>query len=193
MISAEGGSPHELADPYNWQGWTVRWSPDGEHLAALGLSKPGTPIGVWVVPASGGEPQRLTPLDEAGYMEGLEWQPDGRRLTYVRYLPQPTGETKSDSEIRMAYLDGRPTHTLINQPVYWDYLGRWAPDGRRFFFITTLGQDLPWELHAYDEETGTIERVAAAARGPPRWSRDGTRMVWVVEQSVSQLWLMENY
>lgn len=74
-----------------------------------------------------------------------------------------------------------------------DYVGRWAPDGRRFFFITTLGNGEPWELHAYDEETGTIERVAAAAPGPPRWSRDGARMVWVVEQSVSQLWLMEKF
>ncbi len=69
---------------------------------------------------------------------------------------------------------------------------RWSPDGRRFFFTTSLDDSEPWEIHAYDEETGTIERVAgAAAEFPPRWSRDGTRMVWVVEQSVSQLWLME--
>ena len=168
------------------------WSPDGEHLAALAYSKPDTPIGVWIVPASGGEPQRLTPLGEDGYKEGLEWHPDGRRLTYMRYLPQPT-ETGGDSEIRMAYLDGRPTRMLINQPDHWNYVGRWAPDGRRFFFNTgPRGGDF-WELHAYDEETGTIERVAAAARAPPRWSRDGTRMVWVVEQSVSQVWLMENF
>ena len=81
---------------------------------------------------------------------------------------------------------------LINQPDHWDYVGRWAPDGRRFFFITKPDDGEPWELHAYDEEMATIERVAAAA-GPPRWSRDGARMVWVVEQFVSQLWLMENY
>jgi len=31
----------------------------------------------------------------------------------------------------------------------------------------------------------------AADGGQPRWRRDGARMVWVVEQSVSQLWLME--
>jgi len=191
VILAEGGSPHKLAALWEWQGWTVRWSPDGEHLAALGYSKPDTPIGVWVVPASGGEPQRLTPLDEDGYKEGLEWHPDGKRLSYMRYLAQPT-ETGSDSEIRMAYLDGRPTRMLINQLDHWDYVGRWAPDGRRFFFITAPHGGEPWELHAYDEETGKIERVAAHA-GLPRWSRDGARMVWVVEQSVSQLWLMENY
>ena len=191
VISAEGGTPRKLADLYLWQGLTVRWSPDGTRLAALGYSKPDTPIGVWVVPASGGEPQRLTPLDEDGYKEGLEWHPDGKRLSYMRYLRQPT-ETGSDSEIRMAYLDGRPTRMLISQPDYWDYVGRWAPDGRRFFFITAPHGGEPWELHAYDEQTGTTERVAADA-GLPRWSRDGARMVWVVEQSVSQLWLMENF
>ena len=121
----------------------------------------------------------------------MEWHPDSKRLSYMRYLPEPT-ETGNDSEIRMAYLDGRPTRMLINQPDYWDYVGRWAPDGRQFFFITAPPSGEPWELHAYDEETGKIEWVAADA-GLPRWSRDGARMVWVVEQSVSQLWLMENY
>ena len=191
VIPVDGGSPHKLAALWEWQGWTVRWSPDGRHLAALGYAKPDTPIGVWVVPASGGELQRVTPLDEDGDKEGLEWHPDGRRLTYMRYLPEPTA-TGRDSEIRMAYLDGRPTHMLISQPDHWDYVGRWAPDGRRFFFITAPHVGEPWELHAYDEETGKIERVAADA-GLPRWSRDGARMVWVVEQSVSQLWLMENF
>ena len=33
----------------------------------------------------------------------------------------------------------------------------------------------------------------AADAGLPRWSRDGTRMVWVVKQSVSQVWLMEKH
>ena len=146
VIPAEGGSPRKLAALWKWQWWTVRWSPDGTHLAALGYAKPDTPIGVWVVPASGGEPQRVTPLGEAGYKEGLEWHPDGWRLSYMRYLPRPTA-MGSDSEIRMAYLDGRPTRVLINQLDYWDYVGRWAPDGRRFFFVTVPDGGGAWELH----------------------------------------------
>ena len=55
-----------------------RWSPDGERLAFLRGDEEGKNRQVWVMPAAGGEPRRLTDL--ALGFETLEWSPDGSRL-----------------------------------------------------------------------------------------------------------------
>ena len=130
VLPAAGGQPRQLAHLYSWDEWTVRWSPDGNHLAALGYASPEEQVNsVFLVPSSGGEPRRLTALDEGGYKEGLEWHPDSRRVTYFDYGSDTT---------RHVYLDGRPPTTLFDQPERWEYVGRWSPDGRRYFFESSL-------------------------------------------------------
>ena len=58
------------------------------------------------MPAAGGEIRQLTP-DDHDYLEGVEWHPDGQRLSY--------NVDRGESETREAYMDGRPpTTTLIN-------------------------------------------------------------------------------
>ena len=126
---------------------------------------------VFVVPASGGELRRLTPVDENKYKEGLEWHPDGQRLTYMYYGPDG---------IRQAYLDGRPTTLLIDQPDRWDYIGTWAPDGRRYYFMSWNEND-ELGLYVYDDRLGNIAPFYSPIRENldlPVWSRDGKTMVW---------------
>ncbi|MBI3982115.1 MAG: PD40 domain-containing protein [Gemmatimonadetes bacterium] len=194
-IPAAGGEPAKLAQLWGWDGWTVRWSPDGRYVAALAWTAPETPTqqnAVFVVPAEGGEPRRLTPNEEGDYKEGLEWHPDGQRLTYMYYAGGGGDGT------RLAFLDGRPTQLLVDQPdPLWDYVGRWAPDGRRFFFISaTRGFQNPWGLYVYDDGARTTSVVwpdTAANPGSsvPAFSRDGRTMAWSVQNDVRQLWVME--
>lgn len=56
-----------------------QWSRDGKRLAFL--SDREKPTGLYILPMSGGEPQRLT--DRDGAVSDFAWSPDGRRLAYT--------------------------------------------------------------------------------------------------------------
>ncbi len=187
VIPTAGGQPRELAhlhDTPGWDGWCVRWSPDGKHIAALGWATKSIHA-VFVVPASGGEVRQLT--SDVEYKEGLEWHPDGQRLTYHVSI--------AESETRQVYLDGRPPSFLCDAPGVWDYVGAWAPDGRRFFF-TGSTKEKGWGIYVYDEATGEMTPFSAHARNVgsvPCWSRDGKIITWSTRENVVQLWTMEDF
>ena len=192
-IAAAGGEPRRLAELYSWDGWTVRWSPDGRQIAALAWTAPETPTqsnAVFVVPASGGEPRRLTPPEENEYKEVLEWHPDGQRLTYMYY------QHGNGDGTRMAFLDGRPTALLVDQPApQWDYVGNWSPDGRRYYFISSARSN-SWGLFAYDDSTRSTsvvvpDTVGNPGVGLPSFSRDGRIMAYDVRGTTRQLWVMD--
>jgi serine/threonine protein kinase len=180
VIAAAGGKPRKLAHvSHRWEEYSVRWSPDGKFIAAFGMPKPRSNA-VFVVPASGGELRQLTSADE--WKEGLEWHPDGQRLTYH--------VSRLDSETHQAYLDGREPTSLVNAPDIWDYVGMWAPDGRRFFFVGGP------PMYVYDESSGKTTQVSDPGDkvGVPSWSRDGKTMAWWATRTTSvQTWIMENF
>ena len=195
VISGQGGTPKKLAEMPAWGG-SARWSPDGKYVAAMGYpegeqKRQRLPLidqepAVFVVPASGGELRWLTAPDESGYKEGLVWHPDGQRLTYVHYL----SAGGSDSELREAYPDGRPSSLLFNQPDHWDSSGTWAPDGKHFYFAVLAPG---YEVLKYEAETGAFTPVMTTNLGSWSWSRDGKTVVWQVARRTSELWLMENF
>jgi len=197
VIGAASGQPRKIAHlDRGWDEWTVRWSPDGKFIAATGYSpKPGTTSNaVFVAPASGGELRQLTPFDDHDNLQGgVEWHPDGRRLSYnVMH--------NLNRETHQVYLDGRPPSLLFDTDL-WDYVGAWAPDGRRFFFMShDVMMHSPgkkgWGLFVYDEASGDITLFAdhVASQSPPHWSRDGKTMAWwATRQTERQAWIMENF
>jgi serine/threonine protein kinase/ribosomal protein S16 len=192
VISASGGQARKLADvSFLWLPWYVRWSPDGKLIAALGVLNPKKPNAIFVVPASGGELRRLR--TEERWKEGLEWHPDGKRLTYLVWRPD-TGE----SETHQAYLDEREPTLLVNAPDTSDFFGAWAPDGRRYFFLGNEENTAPCgsSMYVYDEPYFKTTLVSDSLEyvGVPRWSRDGTTMAWWETRKTSvQTWIMEDF
>ena len=192
VVSRNGGQPTRLAELGDWDAWSIRWSPDGRNLAALGRDgsdgRGEAENHIFVVPASGGAPRRLTPDDEGQYKGGLDWHPDGEQLTYTYY----TSDGGVDG-LRTAYLDGRPTEPFLDESTTRDYGGVWAPDGSAFYFVASDGDRPGLQLKRLDSRTGAISEVIAGDDvGLPTWSRDGQTMAWRVETVVSQLWLMED-
>lgn len=173
-ISKDGQHREPLAALYSWIPGELYWSPDGQHLAALACEKPedwDEKVGVFIVSVADKTWKKVTPESEYR-LEGLAWHPDGQRLTYHFNGPEPRA-----ARIRMAFLDGRPTEELIYQPDHWDYVGVWAPDGRRFFFKSVpcpVGQK---PIHIYDAETEQITHAVRPA-ALPRWSQNGELMLW---------------
>jgi len=186
VIAAAGGQPHKIAHiNCLWEPYSVRWSPDGKLIAAFGVSDPNKSNAVFVVPASGGELRQLPSAED--FKEGLEWHPDGQRLTYI--------VVKFDNETHQTYLDGREPTLLVDVPDVWDYLGTWAPDGRRFFLKAEV-LDETWSMYVYDEYSDKTTFVSDSAEdvGVPCFSGDGKTMAWwATRQTSIQAWIMENF
>jgi serine/threonine protein kinase/Tol biopolymer transport system component len=193
VIAVAGGQPRKLANTnYGWMGGSVCWSPDGEFIAACGLDKIGV-LDVLVVHASGGEPQQLTSDGELKL--GLEWHPDGKRLTY--YSVNFRTFTRGTYQV---YLDGREPSLLFDTSSKWGFVGKWAPDGRRFFFkgrvVSAKQSGMLMGIHVYDESTGETSPISGSANNVcvPSFSRDGTTMAWwEVRETSMQAWIMEDF
>jgi len=59
------------------------WSPDGKKIAFVMLTKEG--VGVYVLPAFGGEERRLAHLGKGGYPYSLvSWSPDSKWIAFAK-------------------------------------------------------------------------------------------------------------
>ncbi len=89
VLPLSGGEPRKVTDAS--EAHSIRWSPDGSMLAyvsgaslfVFGTSDFGDvdPSSIWVVPASGGEPVRVTSDDDLNISP--VWWPDGKHLLFV--------------------------------------------------------------------------------------------------------------
>ena len=103
-----------------------RWSPDGERLAFLRGDEEGKNRQVWVMPAAGGEPRRLTEL--ALGFETLEWSPDGSRLAGL-------GSDWTDEWARLDETERkRRPKRITYYPFRFDNRG-WLHDKRRHLYL----------------------------------------------------------
>ncbi|MBI2926122.1 MAG: serine/threonine-protein kinase [Verrucomicrobia bacterium] len=189
-VSRDGKAREALATLYRWDGWSVRWSPDGRHIAAFAYASPEEwedKTGVFVVDVATKGCKKVSPDTETEYKEGLEWHPDGQRLTYMFYGPERDG-----AQLRWAYLDGRPTELMIDQPDHWDYVGVWAPDGRRFFFSSTDCKGPQIHLHIYDAQSKEITHGVRSG-SLPVWSRDEKTVVWTSSKPIRYFEVLEDF
>ena len=103
-----------------------RWSPDGTRLAFV--SNRGEKIKakqLYVIPVAGGEPSRLTELDED--VGEVAWSPDGQRLAFSARVRDPEYEEEDEKrrrprqvlapavQVRQRGLDGRPAAAPVRR------------------------------------------------------------------------------
>jgi dipeptidyl aminopeptidase/acylaminoacyl peptidase len=151
---------------------SVKWSPDGEHLAfAYG---PSLTAGVGILHADGGEPLMIA----AGY---YAWSPDGSRLAEGGQLDvAPPGAMNS---LPVSVVDPATGEAEEIGP---GLLLGWHPDGQRVLVMRELG--------ASESTPGIIQLVLiAVADGSEeqliqgttlaRWSPDGSQVAYVIEDN----------
>ena len=174
--SRDGSVREPLATLHFWHPWSIRWSPNGEHLAGFAqVDDDEGKCWVYAVTVADKTLRRLTSDSELQWKEGLEWHPGGAYVTYMIYGPE-----RFNAQIRRAYLDGRPTELMIQQPGHWDYIGVWTPDGRRFYFNSSELNPDETLIHLYDAQTKQITHDHSGGKltSLPRWSGDGRTAVW---------------
>jgi Tol biopolymer transport system component len=133
VASPVDAAPHGLApyaDPINGGDTEVALSPDGRWLAFIRVPDWDAPgAGLFVVPATGGKPKRLTPdAMDAGYPR---WSPDGRSILFT----QGYHSKGSTGPLWVVAADSGDPHPLaaLGGPG-WAFEGDWSPNGSEIVF-----------------------------------------------------------
>jgi serine/threonine protein kinase/Tol biopolymer transport system component len=138
---------------------SLAMSPDGTQLVFEASSPQGPHV--WIVPFTGGSPQRLLPEDSGAETEP-SWSPDGRKITFS------TGERllSRESHISILNLDSHQISTLPGSD--GKFAPRWSPDGQ---FINASSLDTS-TLYVFDTKTQRWSALSTGLHAYALWSSD---------------------
>jgi dipeptidyl aminopeptidase/acylaminoacyl peptidase len=127
---------------------------------------------VWIVPAAGGVPRRLT--SHKGSSRSPAFSPDGKRIAFVSKR-----DTDKQNQLYVLPLDGGEAERVTEMPMGVSS-PRWLPDGKRLAFVSTViaGADTPEATRKKLEEREKSKVVARVTENRlyrfwDRWLTDG--------------------
>ena len=163
------------------------FSPDGNYIYFLRpLDEAGSKLGIFRIATVGGP---ATPIvsDAAAY--GFSLSPDGTKITYLN-------ETKTDSEIVIASVDGSDRKILAARPVNYSFwTPAWSPTRNEIAAIANM-EDGQMRLVLVSVQDGKIRNLGDwAGAGQPAWSFDGSALFLSVSKSTTgptwQIWAID--
>ena len=173
IVQADGTNERELIRPDpTLQLRCLAWSRDGSHLVCQGSdsTKAGR-IGLYTVRSSdGGGLQRLTSFSGGAAETPGDYSPDGSQIAFVRqtYAPSSLGQ------LWACNADGSNVHKLTDTLTGYDV--SWSPDGQ------AIAGDANGKLLIFDLRNPgvgpTAITIPSGSATQPRWSPDGTRLVF---------------
>ncbi|NDK39841.1 S9 family peptidase [Pseudoxanthomonas gei] len=209
-VGFDGSARRPLTRTPDSSEWRPQWSGDGKRIAFLsdrvyaGEDKDDAETQVWVMPAGGGNPKRLTTMS-AG-IEDFVWSPDGRQLALIAMdaqFPAGTAKPKNPAPIvttryqfkedGTGYLGERRKHLYLldvasgkvqqlTAGAHDEILPAWSPDGKWITYVTKRGTDpdrhLNFDLYLIEPRAGARERQLTTLPGAdldPYWE---TRPAW---------------
>jgi eukaryotic-like serine/threonine-protein kinase len=143
------GSARRLGITVNGFNSSTKWSPDGQRLVFVRGSE------LWVSGGDGSQPRRI--LSVQGEPSEPVFSRDGKR---IRFTIIDEAHTSSLWEVRS---DGSNLHPLLpgwHVPSH-ECCGVWTPDGRYFFFRSTLHSDSFGDIFVLPDRSGTFRWAAS--------------------------------
>ncbi|HSR43054.1 MAG TPA: PDZ domain-containing protein, partial [Longimicrobiales bacterium] len=149
-----------------------RFSPDGSRIAYTAAYDGNQDV--YVMPASGGLPTRVTYQSHADRM--VEWHPDGRRLLFA-------SQRESGRNVSQFYLVSAEGGFPEKLTVPYGELASFSPDGDRLAYITKITENYPFKRYQgglasdvilYDLGDDTARRITdyPGNDGKPAWVGD---------------------
>ena len=131
QVSALGGDPIQFTNPFS-SPVLFDISPDRSQML-VGNFTNGGEMPIWIVPALGGSPRRVSGL----LVADATWTPDGQKIVYAH-----------ENDLLIVQSQGGEPQKLVTLPGIARWL-RWSPDGRRLRFTLNdpkTGSNSLWEI-----------------------------------------------
>ncbi len=150
--------------PDNMEAEYPQWSPDGRQIAFIGRFVTFQPWHIYLVPAKGGQPRRLT---RNQFPEGMPtWSPDGAQIVFGelgRYGSQPGPK----ATIHIVNVHTGVTDSLPGSRGLWT--ARWSPNGRNIAALSLDSKKI--ELYNLHTQKWTV-LASGTGISDLRWSPD---------------------
>jgi imidazolonepropionase-like amidohydrolase/Tol biopolymer transport system component len=159
-VVAASVHPQVAVAPDSFETRMVRWaktSPDGSRIVFESLGK------LWVRPAAGGAPRRLTRGNDAAFEGWPSWSRDGRSIAFVSWTDRDLGR------IMVVGSGGGNARNVTSEPGHYA-APRFSPDGRIIAFEAGSGGGLTADK--WNRDAGSY--VVPASGGKPRLVERGT-------------------
>jgi TolB protein len=169
-LGAEGAQPVALTDDGGEDG-SPAVSPDGLRIVFESNRAKWGGTDLWLVGVAGGELARLTDTPVGTYHRSADWAPDGERIVCEANREEASSaifviDVKSGQATRLTRLGGYEGHPA------------WSPDGAAIAFEATW--DGTSEIYVMGPGGEEPTRVTADGGFWPRWSPDGSELVYCV-------------
>jgi Tol biopolymer transport system component len=167
---------------------TMSWFPDGAWLAVPAQEDDNT-YGIVAIPASGGEPRRLTSTRE-GRHQFPAFSPDGTVLAYAMCVIDSVCDVHAVSLGPRLETRG-PPRRLTHQRAGIQGM-TWAADGRSLIYSSRLDGQHLWRVALSGAEPERLE-IAGTPAVYPAVARAGEKLAFIRQGSGdSDLWKFEN-
>jgi dipeptidyl aminopeptidase/acylaminoacyl peptidase len=167
VMSIADGEAHQVLDA-GYPAWKVAWSPDGRWLA-VSVEASGIDFGTFIVPAGGGEAQRIEDQDGSIDAGQAAWSPDSQRLAF-------SSDTHGYNNIGIYEI---ATHqiTWLTEGEGEKQFPAWSPDGRLLVYVFNHGTVSWLALQAPGEQT-QMYQVEPGVHYIPRFTPDGKSIIF---------------
>ncbi len=182
IVQAAGGPAVNLTGDYPGADRDPAWSPEGGQIAFVS-QRDGS--GVYVMPAIGGSPTRISSTGEPSFFASPQWSANGSEVAYLRRL---SGTNYSLAEDARTLIEIVSLHTRESRRfrIPGDIGNRndlcWSPDGRFFAYVRAPerneGISRVFVLRTSDEQEVPVTD-GKWNDWSPTWSRDGRSLFYV--------------
>lgn len=207
LVSKEGGTALQLTDSPGEESYP-RFSPDGNEIAFTASYNGNEDV--FVVPATGGIPTRVTYQSHADRM--VAWHPDGEHILFA------SSRASGTQRVRRFFLVDKTGGLPEMLDVPYGEMASFSPDGNQLAYVTRLAEDRPFkryrggfssDVYVYDLNSNTAINItdSNAIDAKPIWigdkifflsdQDDNMRLnIWaydIEEGSTSQVTEFENF
>lgn len=133
-------------------------APDGGKLVFSEEVGPGTEVVVCalkIFPVEGGEPRTIFETDKGGWIETLDWTPDGRFILFTQMAAEKDGKNTKDHIWMISAQGGEPRETGISSDSIRHL--RVSPDGRHIAYTSGKRGKEVWAIEKFLPKTGNAK------------------------------------
>jgi Tol biopolymer transport system component/DNA-binding winged helix-turn-helix (wHTH) protein len=183
VSQADSGSAANFTADHPGSDSQPAWSPNGMRIAFVSAREGG---GIYVMPAIGGVPSRISSKGTAESIASPQWSSDGEELAHLRreeeggFIEIVSLRTRESRRIRIPGDAGNRFDLS------------WSPDGQFLAYVRAPNRDEGvsriWSLRAGDDEAFPVSD-GTSSDWSPVWSRDGRSLFFVSNRAGSMdLW-----